>query len=435
MADKEVPKPFIASYAVTAACNLECKHCYSTSGSPLSNELSTEEAISAIRQLAALGVRLLIFDGGEPLLRKDLSQLVAAARDAGLRPVMGTNGWFLSAEQARRLKSSGLRAVQISLDGADASTHDAFRGVEGSFGRVLDAAKNCASAGLNFQIAPTMHKKNFEQWEEIVTVAKELGADAVETFEFVASGRAAENAAEYALSQEQRRLLLQRVVKAQERDPDFTHRLIGIPQYYVSASLTVGEDILTGSFVRSCCAAGTRYLTIMPDGEVLPCMVLPVTAGRLREQPLEKIWKQADVFRVLRNRRGLESPCGECRFSETCGGARCRIHAAVGSLCAGEGNCFIPLDARGIASREQGLRGMEWDRRVWEALREATSPMPIFVRRRALSKIVRKAEEAARGRGASRVELADLLAGMPGKASGFMREALADALRSRDVQV
>lgn len=435
MTRKETPRPFIASFAVTAACNLKCRHCYSTSGSPLPDELSTEEALSVVEQLAALGVRLLIFDGGEPLLRKDLPQLVARARDAGLRPVLGTNGWFLSAEEARRMKDSGLQAVQISLDGAEAAMHDAFRGVEGSFERVLAAARNCTSAGLDFQIAPTVHRKNFEQWEAIVAIAKQLGANAVETFEFVPSGRALGNAPEYALSQEQRRLLLRRVTEAQKKDPDFTHRLIGVPQYYAAASLTVDDDLLTGSFVRSCCAAGTRYLTIMPDGEVLPCMVLPVSAGRIREQPLEKIWKEAEVFRVLRDPQGRGSPCGECRFSEICGGARCRIYAATGSLCAGEEDCLIPAGARDAGGRKRGLREMEWDQRAWEGLRDATSPMPIFVRRRALTKLVRRAEEAARRRGASRVELEDLLAGIPGKAGGFMQEALLDALRSRGMEV
>jgi len=125
--------PILVSFAVTRECNLTCKHCYSLSvDSPHPKELNTVEAKRLISQIAESGARLIIFDGGEPLMRHDIFELVHHARDVGLTPVMGSNGTLISREIAMKLAEAGLEAIAISLDGVDAKTHDAFRDVQGA---------------------------------------------------------------------------------------------------------------------------------------------------------------------------------------------------------------------------------------------------------------------------------------------------------------
>jgi radical SAM protein with 4Fe4S-binding SPASM domain len=339
--------PVLVSFAITRRCNLRCPHCYSESvEEPHPDELSTEEARRVISDVASLGTRMIIFDGGEPTLRADLPELVEHAAREGLSPLLGTNGLSdcLTPDLIARLRDAGLKAAAISLDGSEPQTHDEFRGQQGAYGRTLAGIRACAEAGLSFQVGTTVHRLNVDQFERLVDLARDLGANAVEVFDYVAAGRGTELEATYELDVETRRALVARVIELQRREEELYFRMIGVPEYWVEVERTVPDEEAL-KFVRSCCGAGTRYATLLYDGTVLPCMLLPVHLGNVRETPFSEIWQSSPVLEELRDRRRLRGKCGECRYREVCSGARCRAYAATADYLAEDPACWLDADA------------------------------------------------------------------------------------------
>lgn len=338
--------PVIVSFSVTRQCNLKCKHCYSAAvDTPGPEELNTAEVKKVISEVAEAGARLLIFDGGEPLMRTDIYDLIRHARDAGLRPLMGTNATLITSEVAQKLKEAGMRTLSISLDGADATIHDGLRGVEGAWAQALEGIENAKRAGLPFQIGPCIHKGNLLQFGAIADMAKELGAVAVEIFDFVASGRGKESP-QLALTPQERRTLVQEVIERQRADEEMVYRCIAIPQFWVEVEKTVPEEEVMMRFVRSCCGAGLRYCCVLHDGTVYPCMVLQTAAGNVREQSFADIWYHSEVLNTLRDRERLEGICGQCDYRHLCGGARCRVFEETGSLTAEDSGCWLSEEER-----------------------------------------------------------------------------------------
>lgn len=330
------------SFGITRECDLKCPHCYSDSGERDPEELSTEEAKEVITEIADLGAKIIILDGGEPALREDLVDLVTHARDVGLKPVLGSNGMSLSEDLVSRLLSVGCRGIAISLDGADPHTHDSFRGLEGAWERTIEGAKNCARLGMPFQIAPLVYRDNWTQLEDIAKKAKSLGANAVEVFDYVPSGRG-RGKIEYELTTDQRKSIIDQIVRWQSKG-DITYRVIALPQYWVEVERTVPEDEVLEKYTRSCCAAGTRYITILPNGDVIPCMVLQVKLGNVREDSLKEIWYDSLLLETLRNRDLLKGKCGRCKYRISCTGARCKAYESTGDMMAEDPTCWFPED-------------------------------------------------------------------------------------------
>jgi radical SAM protein with 4Fe4S-binding SPASM domain len=335
------PTPTLVSFAVTRECNLTCKHCYSQSvDSPHPRELNTTEAMRLINQIADAGAHLLILDGGEPLMRPDIFELVRHSRNVGLTTVMGSNGTLITAEVADKLAEAGLQAVAISLDGADAATHDAFRGVERTWEQTLLGIENLRQTGIPFQIAPTLRHGCWEQWQTIADKAKGWGAKAVEVFDYISAGRGKENR-EFEMTAEERRAFVQDYIARQRAEEEMIYRCVALPQLWVEVEKSVPEDEVLTKFVRTCCAAGTRYCCIFYDGTVYPCMVLQEKAGDVREQSFRSIWQKSPVFQVLRERDRLEGKCGRCDYRYVCGGARCKVYVKTGSLTGEDDTCWF----------------------------------------------------------------------------------------------
>ncbi|MGQ9706305.1 MAG: radical SAM protein [bacterium] len=341
---EDIAPPVLVSFAITRRCNLKCIHCYSESvDKPHPNELTTDEAKTLIDQIARSGARLLIFDGGEPLMRDDVYELIRYASTVGLRPLLGTNATLIDDDIARRLKEAGLRAMAVSLDGDNAKTHDDFRGENGSFNTTIEGIKCAIRANIPFQIGPCISKNNKGLLKPIVELARGLGAVAIEVFDFIASGRGLEYK-QYELSKDERRDLVREIISFQREDDELTYRCIGVPEFWVEVEKTVPEDEVITKFVRSCCGAGIRYACIMYDGTVYPCMVLQKPAGDVREKPFDEIWRSSEVFATLRDRDALEGKCGRCSYRYVCGGTRCRVYHETGSLIAEDPNCWFTED-------------------------------------------------------------------------------------------
>lgn len=342
MKDKGKPSPVLVSFGITRECDLKCLHCYSDSGEKDTNELTTEEAKVVIGHVSELGAKLIILDGGEPTLRGDLLELIRYSAKMGLKTVIGSHGLLLTKDFVKRLKYAGCQGVAISLDGATAKAHDEWRGMDGSWSGAIEGAKNCASMGLSFQFAPVLHSRNYDHLTGIVNYACQLNSDAVEIFDFVPAGRGKRHP-EYELNTEQRKKVIEDIIRLQ-RASDLVFRVIALPQYWVMVEKTVPEDEILMKFVRSCCAAGTRYITILPNGDVIPCMLLPVVVGNVRERSLIEIWRESSVLKALRDRNNLKGKCGICKYRTTCAGARCKAYEKTGDILAEDPTCWFTED-------------------------------------------------------------------------------------------
>ena len=181
----------IISWNVTNACNMYCAHCYRDAGCKAEEELSTAEAKKLLTEIARAGFKIMIFSGGEPLMRPDILELVSYASSLGLFPVFGTNGTLITREMAAKLKDAGARAMGISLDSLDAAKHDKFRSFPGGWQGAVDGMKNCAAVGLPFQIHTTVMDWNEGELEAMTDFAVEIGAQAHHFFYLVPPGRAA----------------------------------------------------------------------------------------------------------------------------------------------------------------------------------------------------------------------------------------------------
>ena len=186
------PKAFgpIAVYNCTARCNLRCLHCYSSSDPTcVRDQLSTEQAKAFLAQLPAANVPVVLFSGGEPLLREDLLELMAEARGLGLRTVISTNGTLITPEKARQLAELELSYAGISLDGQE-PFHDKFRQVKGSFRKAISGMENCRAVGLRTGLRFTITKANASQVSAIFDIAVETGIRRICFYHLVSSGRA-----------------------------------------------------------------------------------------------------------------------------------------------------------------------------------------------------------------------------------------------------
>ena len=316
--------PYLISWNVTARCNLRCKHCYIDASTAMPGELATEEALQVLEEIAELNPEtMLIFTGGEPLLRPDLDELVARAASLGMMAVLGTNGTLLTAERARELEEQGLSGVGISLDSLASSRHDGFRGLEGAWQgavRGIDAAR---AAGLDVQIQMTLTRDNLPELPEAIRFAEAHYARALSVFFLVCTGRGQDLVD---LSREEYERALEFLVRAQGNGVMIRPRCA--PTFRRVLAQRKPHSILLQSNAGRC-MAGRNYCRITPDGEVTPCPYMPLTVGRLRDHSFGAIWESSSVFQALRH-PSLKGRCGVCEYRELCGGCRARAFASNG---------------------------------------------------------------------------------------------------------
>lgn len=308
----------IISWNTTNACNMYCKHCYRDAGAKAEDELNTEEGKALIDQIAGAGFKIMIFSGGEPLMRDDIYELVRHARERGLRPVFGTNGSLISGEVARKLKESGAMAMGVSLDSTDPEKHDRFRATPGAWQAAIDGMVACREAGLPFQVHTTVMDWNMEEVEKLTDLAEEIGAVGHHIFFLVPTGRAVD-IEEESLRAEQYEELLHRIMKKQA-ETKIELKPTCAPQFMrIASQLGIKTRFSKG------CLAGISYCIISPKGIVQPCAYLNIPAGNVRETPFGEIWRNSEIFNILRTEK-YSGGCGDCGFNKICGGCRARAY-------------------------------------------------------------------------------------------------------------
>jgi len=381
-------KPRLVFWEVTKGCNLRCIHCRATATELSSqNDLPFTKALNLIKQVSQSFLPILVLSGGEPLFRHDIFDLAGYATSLGIRVALATNGTLVTKQVARRILDSGVRRVSISLDGADASTHDAFRGIPGAFDAALRGFRNLRELGMSLQINMTIARHNAHQLPAVLEMAKEMGADALHTFLLVPVGCGVDIAAEQMVPAEEYEKILNwfydrsleggielkatcaphyfRVMRqrraAERRAASSPHRQAGVPVTGGTPdAIGPTEMAMPGSTgmalhpqptqpghahpqdmnaMTKGCLAGTGVCFISHQGEVYPCGYLPVLAGDLNQQSFAEIWEKASVFQQLRNTDNLKGKCGYCEFRNVCMGCRARAFAASGDYLDEEPFC------------------------------------------------------------------------------------------------
>ena len=306
----------IVSWNTTNACNMYCDHCYRDAGCKAEEELSTAEAKTLLEQIARAGFKIMIFSGGEPLMRPDIVELVAYAASLGLRPVFGTNGTLITLEMAQKLKAAGAMGMGISLDSMDREKHNKFRKFPGAWEGAVQGMRNCRAAGLPFQIHTTVMEWNNHELEALTDFAVAEGAVAHHFFFLVPTGRAKTIEAE-SLRAEAYEDTLTRIMKKQQ-EVDIELKPTCAPQF-----LRIAAQMGMKTRFRRGCLAGTAYCIISPKGKVQPCAYLNMELGDVRQTPFDEIWKNSEVLNKLRTLE-YSGGCGSCEYKRACGGCRAR---------------------------------------------------------------------------------------------------------------
>ena len=382
-------KPRLIFWEVTKGCNLRCIHCRATATELMSPaDLPTNQALDIISQIADFANPILVLSGGEPLYRPDIFQLAEYATSRGLRTALATNGTLVTKDVAQKIKNAGIKRVSISLDGADASTHDAFRGIPGAFEAAIYGMRNLQQLGISVQINTTIARHNAHQLPDVLELARRLGADALHTFLLVPVGCGVDIAAEQMVPPDEYermlnwfydqsleggielkatcaphyfRVMRQRraVERIAEREQTATSAStldeIGPTEMTMPGSTGISLKPHAGPPVGHAghpgghpgdmnamtkgCLAGTGVCFLSHEGEVFPCGYLPALAGDLRTQSFADVWNHSAVFTQLRNDDNLKGKCGCCEFRHVCMGCRARAYAATGDFLAEEPFC------------------------------------------------------------------------------------------------
>jgi heme b synthase len=339
----------MVAWEVTRNCNLNCVHCRAAADrGPHGNELTREECFGLIDSIVSFSKPVIILTGGEPLLRADIFDIASYGQSQGLRMVMAVNGTLLTPEIVKRLINVGIRRISISIDGASAESHDAFRRVPGAFFQALKGIEYAKKDGLEFQINTTITKRNLDELSRIYALAVDLGAVAHHIFVLVPTGRGKELAKEENVTPDEYDRVLEWFCE-QEKTSPLELKATCAPQYYrmrleiLDKEQRAGSASASGFAVKTRgCLGGVGFCFISNTGTVAPCGYLDLDCGNIREQPLSDIWAHSTIFEALRNYNGYEGKCGSCQYVRVCGGCRARAfyetnrYLAVDPLCTYE---------------------------------------------------------------------------------------------------
>ena len=350
--------PFIVIWEITQACDLACRHCRAEAidwRDP--RELTTEEGLDLIDQVHSMGAQIMVLTGGDPAKRDDIFDLIRHGSELGLRmATIPAATEKLTPELIKKLKTSGLSQIALSLDGPNAEVHDTFRGVQGAFELTMKGAQYIREEGIPFQINTTFSEYNFDYFDEIAELVKSLGVVFWEVFFLVPMGRG--------------KLLKQMSARKFEnlfeklynfsKEVDFIVKITEAQHYrrYVieqeKKNLSMGEslevklpDRMTRDFgpggsighAPKGVNAGNGYVFISHIGDIYPSGFLPLKTGDVRNDSLADIYSNHEVFRLLRNSDCLLGKCGLCEYRTVCGGCRSRAYAMTGNIMAPEPFC------------------------------------------------------------------------------------------------
>ena len=426
-------RPYVVSWNLTYRCNLACEHCYLDAGGAPQvdtesfsdrSELDTAGCFKVIDDIAAFAPECVtILTGGEPLLRRDILEIVRRAAERGLWVVVGTNGVRITENLAQRLAEAGARGLSLSLDALDADRHDRFRKVRGAWRNTVEGAGILTRTGLPFIVQTTAGSHNLGELEAIAAFAHDrLAAKVWNLYFLVPTGRGQFVSDITPAQYDEVLASLHRIQQTYDRRMLVNAKCA---PHYIKTILERGgagaEKIRTYSGGAGGCPAGTHYMGIRPNGDVTPCPYLPVFAGSLRSSSLADLWTSSELFTAIRHRTALGGRCGACEMNGHCGGCRARAYGMSGDVMAEDPLCThtpgtfagSPLLVRDGRASATGTRGpvtleygpesprtVAWD----DAAAARMTKIPVFVR----GMVVRAVEETCRKNGLDRVTVEEL---------------------------
>ena len=348
-------KPVVV-WNMTRRCNLKCVHCYARSEDiSYDNELNHEQSIAMIDDLAQFGVPVLLFSGGEPTVHPRLVEYAQYAVSKGMRAVISTNGTLITREKAQKLKEIGLSYVGISLDGLE-ETHDKFRGVKGSYKKVMAAIENCQEAGIKVGLRFTINKRNVKDIPGIFDLLEEKNIPRACFYHLVYSGRGSEIAKEDLSHEETRKdldLIMERTKDLHDRN--LPKEVLTVDNHadgpYVYQRL-LDEDPKRAAEVLELLEmnegnnSGRGIGCISWDGEVHPDQFWrEKSLGNVKDKPFSQIWTNVDnefLMKLKEKKKHVKGRCAECRWLDICGGNfRARAESVANDPWDSDPACYL----------------------------------------------------------------------------------------------
>jgi radical SAM protein len=359
--------PFLAIWEVTQSCDLACKHCRAAAQPiPHPDELTHEEGKALIDQIADMHIPIFVFTGGDPLKRKDVFELIRYAAGKGVQVAVTPSATpLLTREQIFKMKEAGVVRLGISLDGSTPEIHDAFRGLTGAWARTIHAIEWAGEAGIPIQVHTTISRHNANDLDNLCNLFEKLAIVMWNVFFLVPVGR---GQLEDLLSGEEfeqvfgkiyelsrranfqiktteamhyRRYLLQHNLEERKMGHGAAHGAgHAHGAAYEPGTPTADGRTRAMSWATRRVNDGKGFVFISHMGNVYPSGFLPIHAGNIRETPLGEIYRNAPIFKALRDTKRLEGKCGACEYKEICGGSRARAYALTGDPLAAEPCCI-----------------------------------------------------------------------------------------------
>ncbi|MCU4975665.1 TIGR04053 family radical SAM/SPASM domain-containing protein [Halobacteria archaeon AArc-m2/3/4] len=345
-------RPLVLIWELTQACALACDHCRADAQLQRHpDELSTAEGKNLLEAASEFGDgQLVVLSGGDPLVREDVAELIAYGTKLGLRMTITPSGTrSLTRTRIDELSDAGLRRMAVSLDGATADAHDAFRGEDGSFEETIRAIEDASAAGIPVQVNTTVCEATVDELPGIRTLLRELGVVMWSVFFLVPIGR---GRILEPVGPETADAVMSWLHEVSQSEP-FGLKTTEAPQYRRvglerrraerADGQCDGETTDDGLRRRSGIVAGDGFAFVSHTGEVYPSGFLPKSAGNVREQPITDLYRDSPLFRSLRDRDQLEGKCGACPYRNVCGGSRSRANAYFDDPLASDPLCpFVP---------------------------------------------------------------------------------------------
>jgi radical SAM protein len=352
--------PFLAIWEVTQSCDLACKHCRAAA-QPIAHpdELTTTEGKALIDQIAAMHVPIFVFTGGDPLKRKDVFELIHYAASKGVMVALTPSATpLLTREAIFKLKEAGLVRLGISLDGSTPEIHDAFRGLPGAWARTIQAIEWANEAGIPIQVHTTISRHNAHDLDNLCALFEKLailvpvgrgqlsallsGEEFEEVFgKIYELSHRVNFQIKTTEAMHYRRYLLQHNLEERRMGHGHPHSAGGgNAKGYEAGAPTSDAQTRTASWATRRVNDGKGFLFVSHVGNVYPSGFLPIHAGNVKETPLQEIYRNAPIFKSLRDTSKLEGKCGACEYKEICGGSRARAYAVTGDPLAQEPCCI-----------------------------------------------------------------------------------------------
>jgi len=346
----------VVVWNITRRCNLKCVHCYAHAKNiPFDNELSTTEGKNLIDDLAEFGVPVILFSGGEPLVRKDLPELADYAVKKGMRAVISTNGTLITPQTARTLKDIGLSYVGISLDGME-EINDRFRGVKGAFKSALEGIENCKKAGIKVGLRFTINKSNAGQIPEIFKLLEEMDIPRVCFYHLVYAGRGSELVKEDLSHEESRKAVdLILALTKQLHDKGDLKEVLTVDNHADGPYLYLrllrenperAQEVLDLLKMNQGNSSGIGIGCVSWDGEVYPDQFWRhYSFGNIRNRPFSEIWTDTSdplMKKLKEKKKYATGRCKTCRWLDICAGNfRVRSEAVTGDVWAPDPACYL----------------------------------------------------------------------------------------------